>query len=95
VESNFWEQNLRLVVADGRVDDDILAFIPVDGGSDLVLITELESYELCQLKKMIGASLFCLTIDDPASPSKSSVAYARDIDTYRMISSKFLPVEAG
>jgi hypothetical protein len=51
VESNFWEQNLRLVVADGRVDDDILAFFPVDGGSDLVLITELESYELCQLKR--------------------------------------------
>ena len=48
MESNFWEQGLRLIVADGRVNDDILAFLPVDGGSDLVLITELESYELGQ-----------------------------------------------
>jgi hypothetical protein len=37
------EEGFGLVVADGGVDDDIVALLPVDGGGDAVPVTGLES----------------------------------------------------
>ena len=38
----FREEDLSLVVADRRMDDHILALVPVDGGGDAVLVTDLK-----------------------------------------------------
>ena len=38
------EQRLGLLVRDRRVDDDIVALLPVHGGGDKVLVADLESY---------------------------------------------------
>jgi len=45
VECNFGEQNLRLLVVDGGMDNDIFTLFPINGGCNLVLIAQLESYE--------------------------------------------------
>ena len=37
------EEVLGLVIADRGVDDDILTLLPVDGGRDAVLVTNLKS----------------------------------------------------
>ena len=39
----FREEGLGLLVGDRGVDDDIVTLLPVDGGRDLVLITDLKS----------------------------------------------------
>jgi hypothetical protein len=46
VESHFREQGLRLLIVDRWVDNNVIAFLPVDGGGDLVLIAELQRYWL-------------------------------------------------
>ena len=38
----FWEEGLGLIGGDGRVDDNIITLLPVDGGGDPVLITGLK-----------------------------------------------------
>ena len=38
------EEGFGLIVADRRVDDDILTLLPVDGGGNAVLVTDLEGY---------------------------------------------------
>ena len=42
VEGDLGEQFLGLLVVNGRVDNDILSFVPVDWGGNFVLITELQ-----------------------------------------------------
>ena len=37
------EEGRSLLVGDGGVDDNIVALLPVDGGGDAVLVTELKS----------------------------------------------------
>ena len=37
------EEGSSLCVGDGGVDDDIFTLLPVDGGGDAVLVTELKS----------------------------------------------------
>lgn len=37
------EEGLGLLVVDGGVDDDIVTILPVNGGSDAVLVTGLKS----------------------------------------------------
>lgn len=44
VDREFREECLRLLVRHGRVDDDIVALLPVDGSGDTVLVADLESY---------------------------------------------------
>ena len=43
VNGVFREERLGLLVGDRGVDDDIVALLPVDGGGDAVLVTELKS----------------------------------------------------
>ena len=38
------EEDLGLVVGDRRMDDDVVTLLPVDGGGDAVLVTDLEGY---------------------------------------------------
>ena len=38
----FREEGLGFLIANGGVDDDIVALLPVDGGGDAVLVTDLK-----------------------------------------------------
>lgn len=42
------EEGLGFLGADGRVNDDIVALPPVDGGGDTVLVTNLEGCIECE-----------------------------------------------
>ena len=44
VDGEVGEQRLGLLVRDRRVDDDIVALLPVHGGGDTVLVADLQSY---------------------------------------------------
>lgn len=43
VDGVLGEQSLRLLCSDGGVDDDIVAFLPVDRSCNTVLVADLES----------------------------------------------------
>lgn len=42
VDGVFGEQGLRLLSADSRVDDDIVALLPIDRSCNTVLVADLE-----------------------------------------------------
>lgn len=97
VEGNFREQRLSLLVVDRRVHNNIVALLPVDRGGHLVLVTKLQSYR--DIRKCNGSLILfhrCLTVEDPIFKYDVSLMWkTKAACTHRMISSKFLPVEAG
>jgi hypothetical protein len=48
VNGKIREQFLRLFIGDTWVDNDVVAFLPVNRGGDPVLVAELEGYNLDQ-----------------------------------------------
>lgn len=94
VESYIREQRFSLLVGHRRMDDNIVALLPVDGGCDAVLVAELERCSITSISNTadeFGASYNPQLCKAQVSSWLSGSQY----QTYRRISSKLRPVDAG